>query len=79
MSVVDHLKKLFSKKPAESEADLSLAMPDGSMDPMATGAMDAQGTMAMAPVEERIDDAPASRLAAEDEMMIPEVDESLMV
>ena len=79
MSVVDHLKKLFSKKPAESEADLSLAMPDGSMDPMATGAMDAQGTMAMAPVEERIDDAPASRLAAEDEMMIPEVDESELV
>jgi twitching motility protein PilJ len=79
MSVVDHLKKLFSKKPAESEADLSLAMPDGSMDPMATGAMDAPGTMAMAPVEDRIDDAPASRLAAEDEMMVPQVDESELV
>jgi twitching motility protein PilJ len=79
MSVVDQLKKLFSRKPAESEADLSLAMPDGSMDPMATGAMEAQGTMAMAPVQERIDDAPASRLAAEDEMMVPQVDESELV
>jgi twitching motility protein PilJ len=78
MSVVDHLKKLFSKKPAESEADLSLAMPDGSMDPMATGAMEAPGTMAMAPVEERIDDAPASRMA-EDEMLVPQVDESELV
>ncbi len=79
MSVVDHLKKLFSRKPAESEADLSLAMPDGSMDPMATGAMEASGTMAMAPVEERIDDAPASRMAADDEMMVPQVDESELV
>ena len=79
MSVVDHLKKLFSRKPAESEADLSLAMPDGSMDPMATGAMEASGTMAMAPVEERIDDAPASRMAADDEMMTPQVDESELV
>jgi twitching motility protein PilJ len=34
MSVVDQLKNLFSKKPAESELDsrLSLAMPDGSID-----------------------------------------------
>ncbi len=79
MSVVDHLKKLFSKKPAESEADLSLAMPDGSVDPMATGAMEAPGTMAMAPVEDRADDAPASRMAAEDEMMVPQVDESELV
>jgi twitching motility protein PilJ len=79
MSVVDHLKKLFSRKPAESEADLSLAMPDGSMDPMATGAMEASGTMAMAPVEERIDDAPPSRMAADDEMMVPQVDESELV
>ncbi|MGE0332991.1 MAG: methyl-accepting chemotaxis protein [Ramlibacter sp.] len=80
MSVVDQLKKLFSKKrPAESEADLSLGMPDGSMDPMATGAMDAPGTMAMAPVEERVDEAPASRLAAEDEMMAAQVDESELV
>ncbi|MCA0213042.1 MAG: methyl-accepting chemotaxis protein [Proteobacteria bacterium] len=80
MSVVDQLKKLFSKKrPAESEADLSLGMPDGSMDPMATGAMEAPGTMAMAPVEERVDEAPASRMAAEDEMMAPPVDESELV
>jgi twitching motility protein PilJ len=41
--------------------------------------MDAPGTMAMAPVEDRIDDAPASRLAAEDEMMVPQVDESELV
>ena len=44
MSVVDQLTKLFSKKkPAETEADLSLGMPDGSMDPLATGAMEASG------------------------------------
>ncbi len=81
MSVVDHLKKLFSKKkPAESEADLSLAMPDGSMDPMATGAMDAQpSAMAMAPVQDSAEEAPASRMAAEDELLAPQADEAELV
>jgi twitching motility protein PilJ len=44
MSVVDQLKNLFAKKSAESShasSELSLAMADGSLDPMATGAMDA--------------------------------------
>ena len=71
MSVVDQLTKLFSKKkPAETEADLSLGMPDGSMDPLATGAMEASGntTTAMTVEPERPDDAPASRMAGEDEM-----------
>ncbi|MBX3653141.1 MAG: type IV pili methyl-accepting chemotaxis transducer N-terminal domain-containing protein [Ramlibacter sp.] len=62
MSVVDQLKKLFSKKPAESEADLSLAMPDGSMDPMATGAMSA---VSMASADDKPDDSGQSRLADE--------------
>ena len=42
MSVVDQLKNLFSKKPpepvAETSGDLSLAMPDASVDPMAADA-----------------------------------------
>jgi len=54
MSVVDQLKKLFSKKSAEPAAEpsgeLSLAMPDASQDPMATGAMEA--------TEARADDMP---------------------
>ncbi len=47
MSVVDQLKKLFPKrKSTEGDSELSLAMPDASMDPMATGAM-AGNTVAM--------------------------------
>jgi twitching motility protein PilJ len=42
MSVVDQLKNLFSKKGAERSSEhssrLSLGMPDGRLDPMATGA-----------------------------------------
>jgi twitching motility protein PilJ len=71
MSVVDQLKKLFPKKSPESEAGLSLAMPDGSLDPMATGAMDAAAgnTVAMTQVEERpLDNAGESRLAGEADM-----------
>ena len=46
MTVVDQLRNLFSKKPAESSmdpgAELSLAMPDASLDPMmSTSAMEA--------------------------------------
>jgi twitching motility protein PilJ len=50
MSVVDQLKKLFpQRKHADGDSQLSMAMPDGSMDPMATGAMDgnAASTVAM--------------------------------
>jgi len=44
MSVVDQLKNLFAKKSPESShasSELSLAMADGALDPMATGAMEA--------------------------------------
>ena len=44
MSVVDSLKKMFRKKPAEAAettSELSLATPDVSMDPNATGALEA--------------------------------------
>ncbi len=51
MSVVDQIKKLFSKKSADSQIDsgLSLAMPDGSPD--ATGSMTVQ-VAALAPDSE---------------------------
>ncbi len=61
MPVVDQLKKLFPKrKPPEGESGLSLAMPDASVDPMATGAMDGQGgsTMAMSSTEYNRQEAP---------------------
>ncbi|MCJ0762066.1 methyl-accepting chemotaxis protein [Variovorax sp. CYS-02] len=56
MSVVDQLQKLFSKKkPVESEGGLSLAMPDASVDPMATGSLEANAgnTVAMTPADEK--------------------------
>ncbi|MGY8903142.1 MAG: methyl-accepting chemotaxis protein [Burkholderiales bacterium] len=40
MSLVDQLKTLFSKKQEPSDADLSLAMPGGSVDHVSTGSMD---------------------------------------
>ena len=45
MSVVDLIKNAFARKPVESSVDpsgeLSLGMPDASLDPMmATGSMD---------------------------------------
>jgi twitching motility protein PilJ len=52
MSVVDSLKNLFSKKPAEpaeSTDQLSLATPDGSVDPNATGSMGATGAIKAMP------------------------------
>jgi twitching motility protein PilJ len=58
MSVVEKLSKLFSKKSeepqAETSGELSLATPDASLDPMATGAMDTQEhdrPMATAPAD----------------------------
>ena len=49
MSVVDYLKKyLPARKGQDGESGFSLAMPDASMDPMATGSMDGSGsTVAM--------------------------------
>lgn len=50
MSVVDSLKNMFSKKSADTTVDpsgeLSLAMPDASMDPLATGSMEATNALA---------------------------------
>ncbi|MBI2772785.1 MAG: type IV pili methyl-accepting chemotaxis transducer N-terminal domain-containing protein [Burkholderiales bacterium] len=62
MSLIDKLNSLFSKKPAEHSADpsgeLSLAMPDQSMDPMATGAMDGHNQpVAAAAMEGRPEDS----------------------
>ena len=66
MSVVDQIKKLFSKKPAESALDsgLSLATPDGNPD--------ATGSMTVQTPEVNEVDAPASILA-------PDVPQSEMV
>ncbi|MRD48331.1 methyl-accepting chemotaxis protein [Caenimonas koreensis] len=56
MSVVDQLKNLFSKKEPEASVDpsgeLSLAMPqESSMDPMATGALEASNARATSPAD----------------------------
>jgi twitching motility protein PilJ len=40
MSLVDRLNSLFSKKKEPTDGDLSLAMPEGSMDHVSTGSMD---------------------------------------
>jgi twitching motility protein PilJ len=52
MPVVDHIKSLFSKKPSEpateSSDELSLGMPDGSVDPMAHSSMDSSNAVSMA-------------------------------
>jgi twitching motility protein PilJ len=69
MSVVDQLKKLFPQRQSpDQDAGLSLAMPDGSLDPLQTGALDAtQGGMAqMAPADgpDSVDEMPDGALAA---------------
>ncbi|MET0311193.1 MAG: methyl-accepting chemotaxis protein [Burkholderiaceae bacterium] len=75
MSVVDQLKKLFPRRQnPDQDAGLSLAMPDGSLDPLATGALDAtQGgnAAAMAPADgpDSIDEAPADR--GQDRISVP--------
>ncbi|ROZ79645.1 methyl-accepting chemotaxis protein [Ramlibacter sp. WS9] len=56
MSVVEKLSSLFSKKRAdpvaETTGDLSLGMPDASIDPMmATGAMESSQAVAMTPAD----------------------------
>ena len=58
MSVVEKLSKLFSKKSeepqAETSGELSLATPEATLDPMATGSLDARehdAPMAMAPAD----------------------------
>ena len=66
MSLVEKLNQLFSKKTeepqAETSGELSLAMPDASIDPAATGAMEAHtaGPESEAPptgVDDSVDDA----------------------
>jgi twitching motility protein PilJ len=51
MSVVDQLKNLFSKKPAEPSTEaggeLSLGMPDVSVDPMGASTMESNNSMSM--------------------------------
>ncbi|MBC7435476.1 MAG: type IV pili methyl-accepting chemotaxis transducer N-terminal domain-containing protein [Bdellovibrionales bacterium] len=48
MSVVDYLKKYLFTRKGQDESGLSVAMPDASMDPMATGAMNGgSNTVAM--------------------------------
>lgn len=74
MSVVDQLKKLFPRRQnPDQDAGLSLAMPDGSLDPLATGALDATqgGAMAMAPSDapDSIDEVPAGQ--AEEKISVP--------
>ncbi len=72
MSVVDQLKNLFAKKPAESAAEssgtLSLGMPDASLDPlMATGGMEATaGAVAADPDSLAQDDSIAPLPGTED-------------
>jgi twitching motility protein PilJ len=79
MSVVEKLSKLFSKKSeeepqAETSGDLSLAMPDASIDPMmATGSMDGspQQHMPTAPGDpDSVDDSIAPPEAPDDADLI---------
>jgi twitching motility protein PilJ len=76
MSVVDQLKNLFKKKSAESSThsgELSLA--DGTLDPMATGSMDASGgVLSMGQAgPESVDDslAPADAAAEAELISVP--------
>jgi twitching motility protein PilJ len=79
MSVVDSFKNIFSKKKSpESEDDLSLAAPDASMDPMATGAMNATTAMSVA-MDDRNDDGAQSRLAPDGGYEAPAADTSEQV
>jgi twitching motility protein PilJ len=79
MSVVDYFKTLFPKKSSETSMDpngeLSLAMPDGSVDPMATGSMTAPAgasAMQVAPSDpDSVDgDESLAPLEARDEELI---------
>lgn len=59
MSVVDSLKNLFSNKPADASDThdgLSLATPDGSMDPNATGALEAGSTQGIRSMTDAVAD-----------------------
>jgi twitching motility protein PilJ len=52
MPVVDHIKSLFSKKPhepaTETNDEMSLGMPDASVDPLAHGSTDSSNMVSMA-------------------------------
>ncbi len=79
MSVVDSFKNIFSKKKSpDPEDDLSLAAPDASIDPMATGAMNATTAMNVA-MDDRSDDGAQSRLAGEGGYEAPPQDTSEQV
>src|SRR4051812_2899794 len=72
MSVVDQLKNLFGKKEAEpsieNSGELSLAMPDASLDPMATGSMEHSQTLAMRSADpDSVDEDSLAPLDAVDE------------
>lgn len=75
MSVVDSLKKMFSKKSADTSVDpsgeLSLAMPDASLDPLATGALQAPNAANRAadPDSEAADSLDALEQASEAELI----------
>ncbi|HET6829286.1 MAG TPA: methyl-accepting chemotaxis protein [Ramlibacter sp.] len=71
MSVVDSLKNLFSNKPADASDThdgLSLATPDGSMDPNATGALEAGSTQGI----RSMTDAAADPDSVTDDSLSPE-------
>ena len=72
MSVADKLKSLFSKKSAdpqsENSGELSLAMPDASMDPNATGSMEAASTQAADPSSVMMANEPPSTVDGEDSL-----------
>lgn len=71
MSVVDSLKNLFSNKPADASDThdgLSLATPDGSMDPNATGALEAGSTQGI----RSMTDAAADPDSVTDDSISPE-------
>ena len=77
MSLIDKLNNLFSKKSgeptAETSGELSLAMPDGTLDPMmATGSMESnESAVAMAPADpDSIDDSIAPMDAANEAELI---------
>jgi twitching motility protein PilJ len=77
MSLLDKLNNLFTKKSGEptveTSGELSLAMPDGTLDPMmATGAMESsESAVAMAPADpDSIDDSIAPMDAANEADLI---------
>ncbi len=73
MSVVDHLKNLFSKKQQESDMDsrLSLAMPEGSMDINGNETQQAEEVVHRAAPMAAATDAAESKVDEKDLIVIP--------